>query len=306
MSMSHQSWCASPAIREIVATFACFLICFAFLTPLAAQEEEPDDEGAIVETPGAAVPVQLPPGAAGKPGAGAPGQPPAAPPPALPFAVTNIEDKQFQAKEMEFKEGKLTVKSDPPQTVALDELQKAVFTHETKLAVEWLGQENRDLVQVGSAEGGNGIRDIRFRATGLAAKGLKQVAVVCRAQFRAWRLDVKQSPHWKIAVERIGQASVADFYFEPPAKDLFEKDLEITLTFDDNSTAKATLKAAGHTSDQTPIEGPADGPAANPNRLATFQLDAGDSIKGRILRGNGEQVTIETAWQHPRFRRCRL
>ncbi len=165
------------------------------------------------------------------------------------------------------------------------------------MAVAWLGQENRDFVQVGSAEGGNGIRDVRFRASGLAAKGLKQVAVICRAQFRVWRLDVKQSPHWKIAVERIGKASVADFYFEPPTQDLFEKDLEITLTFDDNTAAKATLKAAGHTSDQAPIEGPADGPAANPNRLATFQLDAGDSIKGRILGGTAEHVTIETAWQ---------
>jgi hypothetical protein len=267
---------------------ACFVIWLGFLPALSAQEK-------VIAQPAAAgaARAQAPPNAAGNPPAGAPGQP--TPPPAV--SVTTIEDKQHQAAQAELKEGKLTVKSEPPQTVSLDELQRATFQHETKLALEWLGQENRDLVQVGAAEGGNGIRDVHIRAAGLAAKGLKQVAVVCKAQFRAWRLDVTQSPHWKIAVERIGQASIADFYFEPPARDLFESDLDITLTFDDNSSAKATLKAAGHTSDQTKVEVPADGSTANPNRLAIFQLDAGDSVKGRILRGTGEQVTIETAWQ---------
>ena len=33
---------------------------------------------------------------------------------------------------------------------------------------QWLGQENRDLVQVGAAEGGNGIRDVHIRAARLA------------------------------------------------------------------------------------------------------------------------------------------
>src|SRR5258708_7514254 len=98
---------------------------------------------------------------------------------------------------------------------------------------------------------------------------------MCRRQCRAWRDDLANSPHWKIAIARIGQASIADFYFEPPAKDLFETDLEITLTFDDNSSAKATLKAADHTSDQAKIVSPADGSEAKPNRLATLQLEGG-------------------------------
>src|SRR5262245_56439555 len=263
----------------------CVSVCLAFCAaPLAAQEKV----------------ITLPPAAAGAPGqpppnAGQPAQPgqPAAPPA---VSVTNIEDKQFQGPQVELKDGKLAVKSEPPQTVALDELQRATFQHETKLALEWLGQENRDLVQVGAAEGGNGIQDVHVRATGLAAKNIKQVAVVCRAQFRVWRLDVSQSPHWKLAVERIGQASAADFYFERPARDLFESDLEITLTFDDNSTAKGTLKAAGHTSDQAKIEAPADGATAKVDRLAAIQLEGGDILKGKILRGNAEQVTLETAW----------
>jgi hypothetical protein len=278
------------AILRAIFTAAIILAsCLILLTPpLWAQPK-------VIAQPG--VVVQGQPGQPAQPGQpGQPGQPAQpAPPPAV--SVTNIEDKQFQGPQVELTDGKLALKSDPPQTVALDELQKATFQHQTKLALQWLGQENRDLVQVGAAEGGNGIRDVHIRATGLAALGIKQVAVVCRAQFRVWRLDVSQSPHWKIAVERIGQASAADFYFEPPVRDLFETELEITLTFDDNSTAKGTLKAAGHTSDQAKIEAPADGTAANVERLATFQLEGGDVLKGKIVRGTAEQVTLETAWQ---------
>ncbi len=267
------------------------LIAFLCLVPSASAQVK------VVAQP-AAAPQGAPqkPAGGNPPGgapAGAPGQPAAAPP----ISVTTIEDKQFQAAQVEFADAKLTVKSDPPQTVSLDELQKATFQHETKLAVEWLGQENIDLVQVGAAEGGNGIRDCHLRAAGLASKGIKQVVIICRPQFRAWRLDLANSPHWKIAVVRIGQASVADFYFEPPAKDLFETDLEITLTFDDNTSAKATLKAAGHTSDQTKIEGAEDGSDAKPNRLVTLQLEGGDLLKGRVLKGNPEEVSIATAWQ---------
>ncbi len=271
---------------------AFFAICLGSSQALRAQEDEPAEEpAAVVEGQPPSTPPANP---AGNP---QPGGAPGNPAPAPGVTVTNIEDKQFQAPEAEFKEGKLTVKSDPPQSVALNELQRALFQHPTKLAIEWLGQVNRDLVQVGAAEGGNGVRDVHLRATGLAARALTQIAVICRPQFKVWRLNVSQSPAWKIAVDRVGQASVADIYFDPPAKDLFESELEVTLTFDDNSTAKATVKAAGHTSDQTKIEGPADGPATKLNRLATVQLEGGDLLKGRILNGSAEQISIETTWQ---------
>ena len=279
------------------ATLTGFIVSLCIATSVSAQVPAPPAAVAAPQKPAAANPAGNPPGnpQGGAPGqqGGAPGQP-AAPPT---ISVTTIEDKQFQAPQAEFKEGKLTVKSDPPQSVSLDELQKATFTHETKLALEWLGQENIDLVQVGAAEGGNGIRDVHLRASGLAAKGIKQVAVVCRSQFRVWRVDLTNSPHWKIAVQRVGQASIADLYFEPPTRDLFESDLEVTLTFDDNNSAKATLKASGHTSDQAKIDGPADGSAAKPNRLVAFHLEGGDLLQGRIVKGTADEVTVETAWQ---------
>ena len=210
--------------------------------------------------------------------------------------VTTIEDKQYQAKEAEFKDGKLTIKSEPPRTVVMEELQRVVFQHETKMAVEWVGQKDRDVVQVGAAEDGNGVRDVQIKATGLAAKGIKQVAIVSKPQFRAWRLDVKQTPFWKIAMERVGQAPVAEFHFEPPTKDLFETELEITVTYDDNSTAKETLKATTHTSDQIDPQFPAESLATKFGRIATVYAQGGDLFNGRLLKGDAEQFTIETSW----------
>jgi hypothetical protein len=249
-----------------------------------------------------AVPIALPaqPGAPNQPGVpsqpGNPGGQPGAQQPAQPVTVTNIEDKQFQGPAADFVDGKLTVKSEPPQTVAMDELQKVAFIHPTKLALEWIGQEPRDLVQVGAAEGGNGIQDVHLRANGLTARRLTQVIVVCKPLFRVWRLDVNQSPHWKVGVERIGQAAVAEIFFEPPAKDLFEQELEVTLTFDDNTTAKGTVKAASHTSDQAKIETTPEGATAPQRRLATVVLEGGDSLRAFLKGGEQERIVLDSAW----------
>lgn len=210
-------------------------------------------------------------------------------------SVTNIEDKEFKAAQAELQDAKLIVKSDPPQAVPLNELYRVAFTHETRLSAEWVGQVNRDLVQVGAVEEGNGIRDVHIRVAGLAAKNLTQVTLVSRPQFKVWRKDVSRSPFWKIAVERTGQASKADLYFEPPSRDLFETDLELTLTFEDNTTAKATVKATGHTSDGEKVDVPEGGTAA-PVRRVSVQLDGTDTLKGRLLAAKTDQIVLETAW----------
>lgn len=245
----------------------------------------------VVSAPAQGAPANA---AAANPGAAnAAGGKPATPA----FTVTTIEDKQFLAKDAEFKDGKIALKSEPPQTVAMEELQRVVFAHETTLAAEWVGQKDRDLVQIGALDEGNGIRDVQIHLTGLAAKPFKQVAIVAKPQFRVWRLDVKQSPHWKIVVERVGQAAIAELHFEPPTKDLFETELEITVTYDDNSTAKATLKATTHTNDQVDPEFPADKLVTKLNRVATIYAQGGDLLNGRVLSGDAEHFVIETSWQ---------
>jgi hypothetical protein len=239
--------------------------------------------------------VQAAPGNPNQPGqqAGQPANPGQTP--AQPVSVTNIEDKQFQAAEATFQDGKLTVKSDPPQSVPLDELQKATYVHPTQLALEWIGQEPRDLTQVGAVGEPNGVQDVHLRATGLTAKPLKQIAIVCKPLFRVWRLDVSQSPHWKIAVERVGLAAAAELYIEPPLKDLFEQELQVTLTFDDNSTATGTIKAAGHTSDQATTSD--EDPSAPARRLATISLAGGDTLRAFLGDGAEDELALQTSWQ---------
>lgn len=293
------------------------LLALLMVPGLTAQEEEPaedvpeplegmeavevmevvgDDENEEILVAQVAAPagrVRQPGARPNNPG-GQPGNPgnqqPAAPPTNV---ATTIEDKEFKAKDVELADGKLTIKADPPQSIPLNELQKVTLAHESKMEAKWIGQENRDQVQVGSVNEGNGIQDIRVHVSGLAAKTLRQIAIVSKPQFRVWRLDPSRSPHWKITVDRIGKASDADLWFEPPAKDLFETDLEITATFDDNSNAKATLKATGHTNNQQKFEAP-----AVVRRLVTLRLEGGDSLKGRILQSQPDQIVVETAW-HP-------
>lgn len=232
-------------------------------------------------------------GGSATPASGTPTTPPAS---NNSVTVVNIEDKEFKAAQVEFQDSKLIVKSDPPQSVPLNELSKVAFTHDTKLVAEWRGQVNQDLVQVGSLDEGNGIRDIHIRASGLAAKNITQVMLVSRPQFKVWKKDVTRSPYWKVAVQRIGQASAADLFFEPPARDLFESDLELTVTFEDNSTAKATIKATGHTSDSLKVDAGEGSAAANSSRLATIHLEGSDVIKGKLQSSKGDSIVIETAW----------
>jgi len=228
------------------------------------------------------------------------GNQPAAKPTGPLVTVTTIEDKQFSAKEAEFKDDKVTIKSDPPQTVAMDELQRIAFQHETTMALEWIGQTDRDLVQIGAVEGGNGIRDVQIRATGLKARGINQIAIVAKKQFRVWRLDAKNSPFWKVAIERVGQGSLAEFYIEPPTVDLFETELEVTVTYDDNTNSKATVKAATHTNDKIDLEYPPEKLSSKGARIATIYGQSGDLFNGRVLRGDAEHFTIATSWQ-PQF-----
>lgn len=255
--------------------------------PLKAQVVV--QEAVATQQPGQGNPAQSP---AAKAAGGDAGNKPAT----AAFTAITIEDKQYQAKDADFKEGQLTIKSDPPQMVALEELQRLVLAHEFKLAIEWGGQKDVDLVQVGAAEGGNGVRDVQLHVTGLAAKALKQVAIVSKPQFRVWRSDIKNSPYWRIAVERVGQAAVAELYFEPPTRDLFETELEVTLTYDDNSNSKATVKATSHTNDKVDPEYPAEKLASKVNRVATIYAQGGDLLNGRVLRGDSETFAIETSW----------
>jgi hypothetical protein len=258
------------------------------------EEEAAPPAAAAAAAPAVAAPAQ--PGQPGQPGqAGQPmpnGQPAAKP---AAIAVTTVEDKNGSADEAEFKDGVLTVKAMPPLAVPLDELQNVLFHRDVPFAAEWVGQENRDFVQVGAATGANGIQDVHVRVSGLADKPVKQVQVLRRSPPRVWRRDIAQSPHWLLHFDRIGQADAADIYFEPPTEDLSDVELELLVTYEDNATANAKVKATGHTSDQAKFD--ASAPAAI--RRVIVRLDGGDSLNGQIHDGDPEELTLQCAWPQP-------
>ncbi|HVW01690.1 MAG TPA: NPCBM/NEW2 domain-containing protein [Planctomycetaceae bacterium] len=270
-------------------------------TVFAIEEVEVDDgdEAPAAAAPAVAAPAAAPgqpPNAGGKPGQ--PGQPmpngqPAPKPPAV--AATTVEDKQGSGDDAELKDGVLTVKAMPPLAVPLDELQNVVFHREVPFVAEWVGQENRDFVQIGAATGSNGIQDVHLRVSGLADKPVKQVQVLRRSPPRVWRRDVAQSPHWLLHFDRIGQADAADIYFEPPTEDLSDVELELLVTYQDDSNANAKVKATGHTSDQAKYD--ASTPAAT--RRVIVRLDGGDQLNGQIHEGEAEELTLQCAWPTP-------
>src|SRR6476659_9523571 len=182
--------------------------------------------------------------------------------PAITATVTTAEGEQLAGPVAGLAEGKLTIATDPPRTFDLADLELVQFASSSSPAaasgpdgLEWIGQDNHDLAQVGAATGGNGIQDLHIRAQRLERKPVMQVLVVCRLpkQLRAWRLDTSNSPHWRLAMERSELSPQADVYLDPPTDDCFGMKLEATFTYEDGSTSKAAVTATTHTSDQAKL-----------------------------------------------------
>ncbi len=204
----------------------------------------------------------------------------------------------------------LQLATDPPRTIALDDVARVDVSEleGTPLAgtnLEWIGQDNRDLVQVGSASGGNGIQDIHLHAKNLRSVNLKQVLIVCRfpGQLRVWRLDTSQSPHWRVAVDREALATEAELYLEPGSVDSFEQRFDVTYTYADGIKTKAFVVAHTHTSDKAKInssapEGTATEVAASSAEGdASLSLAGGDTLRGTLASMTPESVTLDMGWK---------
>ncbi len=170
--------------------------------------------------------------------------------------------------------------------------------------LNWIGQDNHDLVQVGNANGGNGIQDIHLHAHGLKPQTLKQIAVVCRLpkQLRVWRLDTSQSPHWRLAIAREDLAAEAEIYLEPPAGDSFGQKFEVTYTYSDGSTTKAMVLGGTHTSDAQKVDravqpGQIVAPAAPQTSKAEAYLADSARLSGELVEMNAESATLRTSWK---------
>ncbi len=228
----------------------------------------------------------------------------------LQAVITTADDEQISAGIIGLQDGKLELATEPPRTIALGDVQrveigKAVSTAAIGSGLSWLGQDNHDLVQVGGANGGNGIQDLHLHADNLKPVGIKQIVVVCRLpkQLRVWRLDTSQSPHWRLAIARGDLATEAELYLEPAADDSFGQKFDVTFTYNDGATTQASVTATTHTSDQRTVDR-----SAQPGQVATaaaavapasaevYLADSGH-LQGEVTELNLESLTLRTAWK---------
>jgi hypothetical protein len=214
--------------------------------------------------------------------------------------VVTATDERIAGPLVEFKGSALTLGSQPPRLVDLLDLQSLAFDATAMLSVQWIGQDQHDFVQVGAPQSGNGIQDVHIRLRGLSnQKQIKQLRLLVRTPPQAWLLDPTNSPNWRLMVQRSGNSGTADVYFEPPGADLFDKELQMTLTYSDDSTDKLTCKAATHTSDQLKVG--ASTPAGEADRggniAAAVDFGIADQLHGALAQLTEETLSLKTAWQ---------
>ena len=119
----------------------------------------------------------------------------------------------------------VSIDSDPPRMVPLDEVDRIELGSATVPTVQWIGQENHDVVQAGPNAGANGIQDVHSASWHLD-RG-RSLSPKCHhgqhrrhgpglapgAEQHAVRRDWSASP--------AGGSDSADLYLEPPAGRLF-------------------------------------------------------------------------------------
>ncbi|HWB09295.1 MAG TPA: NPCBM/NEW2 domain-containing protein [Pirellulales bacterium] len=289
----------------------CPLVVFvgAGLAPLRAPCLAQEDAAAPAAAAAAAAPAANAPPATEKPAEAQPAAPAAAQPAAAQPApqpvpsgpsVTTVYDERIAAKVAGIEEGQLVIATDPVRKIPLEEVSLVDLGNAPDLSAEWVGQVNHDVVQVGGAAGGNGIQDVQIRLRGLAdGKNVKQIVALTRGgKGRGiWRLDTARTPNWKLALERNGTSSSADVYVEPINQDCFDREIEVTVTYEDGSAAKTSLKVTTHTDHQLKV-GAAAVPAAEsagPPNVTVYGRDK-SLVRGELVSLDDESVAVKTGW----------
>ena len=216
-----------------------------------------------------------------------------------PVLVVTASDEKIAGPLLEVRDGVLRLDSMPPRSIDLLDLQSLTFGGAVVASAQWIGQDQHDFVQVGAVQAGNGIQDVHIRLAGLQKqKGIKQLRIVLRTPPRAWVMDPSDSPNWRLMVQRPANSGTADIYFEPPAADLQDKELQLTVTYEDDSTEKLTCVGKSHTSDQLKMGGVATegGTAKAGEQRVTVDLGSGDMIRGTLVGMTDDALTLSTKW----------
>jgi hypothetical protein len=232
-------------------------------------------------------------------------------PPPLQAVVTTADDEQIGGAISGLADGRLSLAGESPRVIDLSDVQRIEFGRQISASstsagdLAWIGQDNHDLVQVGGASGGNGIQDLHLHAGNLKPLAIKQIIVVCRLpnQLRVWRLDTSQSPHWRLAIARADLATDAELYLEPASSDTFGLKFDLTVTYSDGATSKASTTATTHTSDQLKVDratqpGQTVAKSVTPavSKVEVFLTDKG-RLRGEVVEITPESMTLRMAWK---------
>lgn len=305
-------WGAAPPLwRAAIFGWGC-APAYAFVLMLGVAGAAEDEKPAAPPAATAPAPVAAPAApATTAPAATTPATPaakPAAEPakaaPAIPAgpAVVTIYDERIDAPATAIEAGELIVGAEPPRRVAMDEIAAVYLGNAAVLSAVWVGQDNRDVAQVGGAAAkANGIQDIHIRLAGLrAGQPIKQINLIFQHPKRRglWRLDPSKSPSWRLVLERVQDSQAADLYFEPNELDGFEQRYAINVIYEDGQTAKVEIKAATHTDHQLKVGAQPAATDAAPSGPPTAIVYGRDKsqVRGEMLSLGDESISLRTSW----------
>jgi hypothetical protein len=212
--------------------------------------------------------------------------------------VVTIHDEHIAARPTAIQDGKLVVASEPPRHVPLDDVARVLLPVAPQLIAHWIGQDNHDLVQNSGTAAGNSIQDIHIAIAGLnPAQKVKQIHVECHHPERRgiWKLDPAGTSNWRLALERPDGSAVGDLFLEPN-QDNFDQPFKITCTYDDGSTAQASVKATTHVDPQLKVSTESKPAADSIPPQVLVHLEAGDRLRAELLGLDSDSIKLRTAW----------
>jgi len=215
-----------------------------------------------------------------------------------PLTIT-IYDEQIDAGVTAVRDGQVFLSADLPRSVPLEELSSIRFRGHTSIRVEWLGQDNHDLAQVGKEAGPNGIQDIHMRMYGLdPSRKIKQLVVAGDPYPREIFAYDSSIPCWKLVLDWPDDSTVADIYVDPVEYDPFELPYDVTIAFEDGEEVHTRFQSTTHTSNKTMVD-----PAKPPPPAASLADDAVEVhlVDGGLFRGQVVAITGDEALLKPTF-----
>jgi NPCBM/NEW2 domain len=211
-------------------------------------------------------------------------------------AVHTLDADRFDGPILALANGQLSIDSDPPRTIPLDEVDRIEMGTAAAVVLVWVGQDNHDGAQASGTAGGTGIQDIHVECRGIpVGRHLNQIVIsgVIGGVVQVWLLNPEKTPFWRIENIRPNNSTTTNFYLEPPAADCFEQTFDVVLSFDDNSTIKSKLTATTHTDAALKVAKEEGTPAKGVPPEPLVFLVGDETIHAHSLEIGAETLTVK-------------